>query len=179
MRSQSQPKGDEAQTKESLALHQVYLGLGSNVGDRDGHLRFALAAMPPAVQVKRVSAVYDTAPLIFIAQPRFHNIACKCTTRLEPLLLLRLLKDIERRAGRVDGPRYSPRPLDIDILLYDDLVLTTEELTVPHPGITQRVFVLAPLAEIAPRIRHPVEGSEIADLLAAAGNADVHRLGPL
>jgi 2-amino-4-hydroxy-6-hydroxymethyldihydropteridine diphosphokinase len=168
-----------AQTGADLMVHRIYLGLGSNLGDRDAHLRFALGALAPAVHVERISSVYDTAPLLMTAQPRFHNIVCMGTTALAPLPLLRLVKDLERRAGRTLGPRYGPRPLDIDILLYDELVRATPELTLPHPEMAKRAFVLAPLAEIAPDLRHPTLGASMTELLTAVGEADVRRIGPL
>jgi 2-amino-4-hydroxy-6-hydroxymethyldihydropteridine diphosphokinase len=169
----------EAHAGAGLTAHRVYLGFGSNVGDRDAHLRFALDALAPAVRVERVSSVYDTAPLLVTAQPRFHNLVCMATTTLEPPALLYLVKDLERRAGRVPGPRFGPRPLDIDILLYDDLVQATPELTLPHPEMARRAFVLAPLAEIAPDVRHPTLGASMAELLTAVGEADARRIGPL
>jgi 2-amino-4-hydroxy-6-hydroxymethyldihydropteridine diphosphokinase len=159
--------------------HRVYLGLGSNLGDRRARLRWALDALRASVAVERVSSLYDTAPLVVTDQPRFYNIACVGRTALAPLPLLRALKAIEREAGRVDGPRYGPRPLDIDILFYDDLALTLPDLTIPHPGIPARAFVLAPLAEIAPELRHPTLGVPIAVLLGGVDRAGVERLGPL
>ena len=159
--------------------HMVYLGLGSNLGDRDANLRRALAALPPAVLVEHISSVYDTAPLLVTLQPRFHNLVCAGHTVLEPQALLRTLKRIEMEIGRTPGPRYGPRVLDIDILFYDDLVLAAPELTVPHPRMAERAFVLAPLAEIAPHVRHPALGAEVAELLAALADADVRCIGAL
>jgi 2-amino-4-hydroxy-6-hydroxymethyldihydropteridine diphosphokinase len=159
--------------------HLVYLGLGSNLGERDALLRGALERLAPDVRVTRVSSIWDTAPLLITDQPRFHNAVVEGLTTLEPLALLRLLKGIERALGRQPGPRYGPRPVDIDILLYDDLILDTPELTIPHPRLAERAFALAPLAEIAPHVWHPALGRDAASLAAVAPPADMRRLGPL
>lgn len=159
--------------------HMVYLGLGSNLGDRDEHLRAGLRALNPAVLIERVSSVYDTAPLLVTEQPRFHNIVCLGRTTLAPVALLRLAKRIEREQGRADGPRYGPRPLDIDILFYDDLILRTPDLTLPHPGIAARAFVLLPLAEIAPDLRHPALRGAVRALADEVRGQDVRCAGAL
>ncbi|HZC08061.1 MAG TPA: 2-amino-4-hydroxy-6-hydroxymethyldihydropteridine diphosphokinase [Ktedonobacterales bacterium] len=157
----------------------VYLGLGSNLGDRDALLRAALDRLARAVRVTRVSSVWDTAPLLVTDQPRFHNAVAEGWTRLDPFALLRAIKRIEEELGRVPGPRYGPRPVDIDILLYDTLMLETPELTIPHPQLAVRAFALAPLAEIAPHAWHPALQRDAQTLVAQAPPADVHRLGPL
>jgi 2-amino-4-hydroxy-6-hydroxymethyldihydropteridine diphosphokinase len=160
-------------------MRTVYLGLGSNLGDRWALLRAAVAALPPHVVVERVSSVYDTAPQLVEDQPRFLNAAVAGATALAPLDLLRAVKAIERRLGRIPGPRFGPRALDIDLLLMDDLVLSTPELTLPHPRLAERAFALIPLAEIAPDLRHPVLGLPVSVLAAQAPTDDVRRLGPL
>lgn len=165
--------------RRALGEHLVYLGLGSNLGERDALLRAALERLAPDVRVTRVSSIWDTAPLLVTNQPRFHNAVAEGLTALEPLALLRLVKGIERALGRQPGPRYGPRPVDIDILLYDDLNLDTPELTIPHPRLPERAFALAPLAEIAPRAWHPALGCDAASLAAEAPPADIRRLGPL
>ncbi|HET8909217.1 MAG TPA: 2-amino-4-hydroxy-6-hydroxymethyldihydropteridine diphosphokinase [Ktedonobacterales bacterium] len=161
------------------SLHVVYLGLGSNLGDRDANLAAAIQALAELVTVERVSSVYDTAPLHVTDQPRFHNLVCQATTDLTPPALLRAAKAIERHLGRADGRRYGPRVIDIDVLLYDSLVLQTDELTVPHPRTAERAFVLAPLAEIAPLLVHPVLGETMPFLLSHLAESDVRRVGPL
>lgn len=159
--------------------HTVYLGLGSNQGDRDELLRMALRLLAPDVTIARVSSVYDTAPMLVTEQPRFRNIAAAGTTHLAPGDLLRVAKRVEADLGRRPGPRYGPRQIDIDIELYDDTVLDTPELTIPHARMTERGFVLAPLAELAPDLRHPVLGLTISELLRRLGPTDMRRVGPL
>ncbi|MBF6592357.1 MAG: 2-amino-4-hydroxy-6-hydroxymethyldihydropteridine diphosphokinase [Ktedonobacterales bacterium] len=177
--ARSQPDAGDQHADPAAAAHRVYLGLGSNLGDRDALLRAALRALAPAVDILRVSSVYDTAPMLVTEQPRFHNLVAEGTTRLDALALLRATQRVEAALGRRPGPRYGPRPMDIDLLLYDDLVLATPELTVPHPRMAERAFVLAPLAELVPERTHPVLGAAIATLLRRLGPADVRRLGPL
>ncbi|HEY7091889.1 MAG TPA: 2-amino-4-hydroxy-6-hydroxymethyldihydropteridine diphosphokinase, partial [Ktedonobacterales bacterium] len=111
--------------------------------------------------------------------PLFHNIACVGQTSLDPFSLLRALKRLEGDLGRVPGPRYGPRVIDIDILLLDDLVLTTPELTIPHAAMLERAFALVPLAEIAPSQRHPVAGRTIAELALGLDASSVRRQGVL
>ncbi len=159
--------------------HVVYLGLGSNMGDRDTLLRAALTALAEVARITRVSSVWDTAPMLVEDQPRFHNIVAQALTPLDPLPLLHAIKRIERALGREAGPRSGPRPIDIDILLYDDLSLTNPELTIPHERLAERAFALEPLAEIAPDVRHPVLGLDARTLAAQAPASDVRRLGPL
>jgi 2-amino-4-hydroxy-6-hydroxymethyldihydropteridine diphosphokinase len=167
------------QPEPASLAHEVYLGLGSNLGDRDALLRAALDALSPAVALDRVSSVYDTAPMLLTEQPRFHNVACAGSTALAPYDLLRTAKDIEAALGRAPGVRYGPRPIDIDILLYDGLVLEMPDLVIPHPGIAERAFVLFPLCEIAPELVHPVLRVPLCALAEARATADVRRVGPL
>ena len=158
----------------------AYLGLGSNLGDREGNLRRALSLMGEHGEIIAVSSVYETEPWGYAEQPSFLNMACGFRTRLSPRDLLTLAKDVESRLGRVPTVRYGPRTMDVDILLYGDLVVDTQDLQIPHPGIPERAFVLAPLAEIAPDVEHPVFKRTIGAMLEAApGRETVAKLGPL
>lgn len=173
----------EPTTIGPTSRHRVYLGLGSNLGDRDANLRAALRSLAVVVHLDAISSVYDSAPQLVEDQPRFHNLACTGVTGLEPLDLLRETQRIERALGRTPGPRYGPRIVDIDLLFYDRLVVQMPGLSLPHPRIAERVFVLMPLAEIAPRLIHPALGRSIAELAdaraAERASADVHKLGLL
>ncbi len=160
-------------------LPLVILGLGSNLGDRSASLRAALEALAPAYQVACVSSVYETAPQLVIEQPYYHNLVCTGHTQLSPHDLLHFLKALEQRLGRTPTYRYGPREIDLDILLYGDQVMTTPDLTIPHPRMAERAFVLVPLAEIAPHLRHPVLGRSIHELAAAVADQGVKRLGSL
>jgi 2-amino-4-hydroxy-6-hydroxymethyldihydropteridine diphosphokinase len=154
-----------------VATRTGYLGLGSNVGDRESHLRAAIEQLGErGVQVEAVSSTYETEPVgEVLDQSDFLNAAIRIRTALEPEQLLGLCKEIERERGRVlDAPRYSPRPLDVDLLLLGDLELSSDRLTLPHPEVTSRRFVLAPLLELDPELSLP-DGTRLADALAALG----------
>ena len=147
----------------------VYLGLGSNLGDRRGNLEKALAALNrhPAIRVLAVSSFVETAPVGGPpGQGTYLNGAARIETTRGPAALLEELKRLERSAGRREGPRWGPRDIDLDILLYDDTVLETPDLVIPHPHLGERRFVLEPLAEIAPDIRDPITNLTVRELLA-------------
>jgi len=143
----------------------VYLGLGSNLEDKQGNLQDALEFLSHESKIEKVSPVYDTAPVGNVNQPRFLNIACLIKTELSPSDLLAFTKGIEKKIGRKPGPKDSPRPIDIDILFYDNLVLETTKLIIPHPRLPERAFVLAPLADIAPDLKHPVSKKSVIQML--------------
>ena len=159
-----------------------YLGLGSNVGDRKEHLRAAIKLLPEhGVEVEAVSSAYETEPVgEVLDQPDFLNAAIRVRTELEPEALLEVCKAIEVEQGRMlAAGRHSPRPLDIDLLLLGDLELSTERLTLPHPEVTSRRFVLAPLLELDPNLKLP-DGTMLADALAALDRGQrVEQLGVL
>ena len=152
----------------------VYLSLGSNVGDRAAVLRRAIAGLPAATRgrVLRVSRLYETAPWGVRNQPSFFNLALALDTPLAPRDLLTALKEMEAAAGRTAGPRWGPRPLDIDILLYDQLVQNDPALIIPHPHLRERRFVLQPLADIWPA-GTPLLGQPLPALLRAVADQEV------
>lgn len=159
-----------------------YLGLGSNVGDRAEHLRAAIALLAEqGVEVEAVSSAYETEPVgEVLDQPDFLNAAIRIRTELEPEALLETCKAIEVEQGRMlAASRHSPRPLDVDLLLLGDLELAAERLTLPHPEVTSRRFVLAPLLELDPELALP-DGTRLSDALGALESSRrVERVGSL
>ena len=142
----------------------VYLGLGSNMGERKDNLNRALDLLSQRLRMGKVSSVYDTEPVGNVNQSRFLNLVCQAYTGLSPMGILTLAKGIELMLGRFPGKPDAPRPIDIDILFYGDQVIETPELVIPHPRLSERAFVLFPLAEIAPDLVHPVSGKTIKEL---------------
>ncbi len=136
-------------------LHIVYLSLGSNLGDRHANLLEARRLLSSKVDVSAASAIYETDPWGFEDQPAFLNQVLVGQTHLAPEDLLALVKDIERQMGRQPTFRYGPRLIDIDLLMVDQLQHKADRLTLPHPRLTERAFVLIPLAELAPDVRVP------------------------
>jgi 2-amino-4-hydroxy-6-hydroxymethyldihydropteridine diphosphokinase len=152
----------------------VYFSLGSNIGDREANLRAALEQLAGAgVRVLRVSPIYETEPVDLAEQRWFLNLAVEAETDLFPLQLLARTQRIERALGRVRSVSKGPRTIDIDILFYGNAVIRSEALEVPHPRMTERRFVLAPLADLAPNLRHPVNRRTVREMLDAAPDATV------
>jgi len=157
-------------------LHRVYLGLGANLGDRQANILQALQYVQARATITQVSSFYETEPVGYLDQPRFLNAVCALETELSPRDLLHLLKWIEKRMGRLESFRNAPRPIDMDILFYDDLVLESADLNIPHPRLHDRAFVLAPLVEIAPDLVHPVLNVTVTELLRRVGQEGVKRV---
>lgn len=160
-----------------------YLGLGSNVGDPVAHLRAAIELLPAhGVAVEAASSVYVTEPVgEVLDQPDFLNAALRIRTELPPEKLLEACKAVEAERGRsFDAPRHSPRPLDVDLLLLGEIELSTDRLTLPHPEVRSRRFVLAPLLELDPELTLP-DGTRLDDCLAAlpSDQQRVQRLGSI
>ena len=164
-----------------MPAQTVYLALGSNLQDRRKNLRDAIAALETAgVHVDQVSSIYETEPVDYLEQPWFLNCVLRGKTQLDPQALLHAAREIETRAGSAKPVPKGPRLLDIDILLYGDATIDTPELQVPHPRMHLRRFVLVPLAEIAPHLRHPAWHATVQELLAqAADRSEVRRIAAL
>lgn len=145
----------------------VYLSLGANLGDREAHLDEALRRLEQeGVRLLRRSSIYETEPQDFASQRWFLNLVAEVETVLFPRQLLRLALKIERQMGRKRLVPKGPRAIDIDLLLYGSSVIESSDLTIPHPRLTERRFVLEPLVELAPQLRHPVTRQSMAELLA-------------
>ena len=142
----------------------VYLSLGSNVGDRAANLRSAIRRLTTLGQVEGISSFYETEPVEFTAQPWFLNCVVKLDTEKMPKQLLSGILDVEQQMGRRRTQKKGPRTIDIDILLFGNSIIETKGLTVPHPALHERRFVLEPLAEIAPDVRHPAFKRTIREL---------------
>lgn len=160
-------------------MKRVYLSLGSNVGKRDENLERALETLDhKEVRISARSSVYETEPQDVVQQPWFLNLAVECETRYFPMQLLDVIERIEREMGRERGPnavRRGPRVIDIDVLLFGDVVMATPRLTVPHPRMLERRFVLEPLLEIAPDLRHPGTGEALSKYLGNLERQKVRR----
>jgi 2-amino-4-hydroxy-6-hydroxymethyldihydropteridine diphosphokinase len=170
----------------------VYLGIGSNLGDRAENIRKALSVLgeTDGITLRTVSSCYETEPVGPVTgQEDFYNVAAQIETTLSPRELLARANSVEQHLGRVRGERWGPRTIDIDILLWEDKIVEEGELTIPHPEMERRAFVLTPLAEIAPGAIHPTARKSIAELASQLDDtrrvrrldvklkADSHRLG--
>jgi 2-amino-4-hydroxy-6-hydroxymethyldihydropteridine diphosphokinase len=154
----------------------IYIALGTNLGDRLMNLEAAIGAMQPAVHILAQSPIYQTEPWGHTEQPAFLNQVVRAETDLSPYDLLAYLKGVETTMGRTPTFRYGPRLIDLDILLYGDLVIDTPDLIVPHPHLPERAFVLVPLADLAPGFVHPKLKKTISVLLESIDRSPVHPL---
>jgi 2-amino-4-hydroxy-6-hydroxymethyldihydropteridine diphosphokinase len=161
------------------SVHTVYLALGTNVGDRAGNLHRALDALADSFDIAAVSPVYETEPAYQLDQPRFYNQCCRATTKLSSQDTLAHLKGTEVALGRVPGPRNGPRSIDLDLLFYDDLALETSELTVPHPLLHERAFVLVPLADVGADVTHPTLGLTVRQLVEQLPESERKKVWPV
>jgi len=155
-------------------MHDIYLSLGSNIGDRMANLALALDHLRTGIVVDRVSSYYETDPVDYTDQDPFINLAVRGRTDLAPEELLSFTQSIEMGMKRIKTIRYGPRVIDIDILLYDDIAYKSERLEIPHPKMLQRAFVLVPLLEIEPMLK--IRGNLISKLPAAMETQGVRRL---
>ena len=157
-------------------MKTVYLSLGSNLGDREGHLRRARERLSASgLRLLRESSLYETEPRDFPDQPWFLNQVIEADTSLFPRQLLSALQRIERELGRRRGVSKGPRTIDLDILLFGEAVVTAPELEIPHPRLAERRFVLEPLAELAPDLRHPLTRRTVREMLAQVAGQAVNR----
>jgi 2-amino-4-hydroxy-6-hydroxymethyldihydropteridine diphosphokinase len=156
--------------------HIVYLALGSNLGNRAANLKEAISALPPQMEVKAKSKVYETPPWGYTEQDKFLNQVLMVKTYLQPEQLLKHLKRLEVALGRVASFRNGPRLIDIDILFYDDLVFESPALVIPHPHVHERGFVLLPMMDIAPDFVHPGRNQSIRKMIAGC---DLRGIVPL
>ena len=147
--------------------HTTFIALGTNLGDRLENLRRARQALSPEATIVAESPIYETPPWGYLDQPVFLNQVVEAQSELSPQELMTHLKRLERTLGRISGTPNGPRMIDLDLLFYDDLRLETPTLTIPHPRMVGRGFVLVPMADLAPDLRHPVFGTTIAEMLQA------------
>ena len=143
---------------------RIYLGLGSNLGNKPANLKRAIIHLKKIIKVRKISAFYKTEPVGYKNQGWFLNCAVEAETGIKPLDLLKLLKSIEKKLKRVKTIKYGPRTIDIDILFYGDKIIKSKKLIVPHPGMHKRLFVIEPLSSINPNFVHPIIKKTIKEL---------------
>jgi 2-amino-4-hydroxy-6-hydroxymethyldihydropteridine diphosphokinase len=156
----------------NMKVSTVYIGLGSNLGDRVAHLREAVQRLSAIVKIEKASRLYVAAPLGYVRDDAFINAVVQGKTTLKPMELLEMMQAIEAAMGRRSGVQFGPRQIDLDMLFYDAVQIETRKLTIPHPLLAQRAFVLRPLAEIAPNLMHPVLYYTVSQLLQDAEDAN-------
>lgn len=161
-----------------ISMPRTLICLGANIGQREETLASATVALAELGQVDAASRVYETPPAYVTEQPAFLNAAVLLHTRLSPNALLAALLDIERRHGRTRGLRFGPRTLDLDIAVYETVCVDDDALTLPHPRLSERAFVLVPIAELWPSWRHPLLGSTLAELRDRLPTAETNALVP-
>jgi len=157
--------------------HTVYLALGSNLGDRLANLKQAIDSLTPQMEVKAKSSVYETLPWGYEDQPKFLNQVVKAKTYLDPEPLLKHLKRLEVALGRQASFPNGPRLIDMDILFYDDLILNTSSLVIPHPRLHERGFVLLPLMELSPDLVHPLIKKSVREMVAGCDVGGIKKFG--
>ena len=157
----------------------IYVALGSNLGNRQANVAMALRMFEPLARVEAVSALYESPPQAPAPPPPYLNAACRVVTGLSPDSLLRHLKRIEYLIGRRASERWAPRPIDLDIALYDERVLEDGDLVVPHARLTQRAFVLRPLLDLDQDLTHPATGERLADVLSRLGTDGLVEAAPV
>ena len=156
--------------------HAICLAMGTNMGDRAENLRRSLVELGGCFELTAVSPIYETEPAYHLDQARFLNQCCLARTGLSSLNPLAQLKHSESALGRAPGVRFGPRLIDLDMLFYDDLVLTSPDLTVPHPLLHERAFVLVPLNDIAPEIVHPALGVSVRELYECLSDGEKRKV---
>jgi 2-amino-4-hydroxy-6-hydroxymethyldihydropteridine diphosphokinase len=167
----TEPQALPPTPEASSSAKRVFLSLGSNLGDRVGNIRKALEHLPEAgVEIKKVSSFYKTEPVDFQPQAWFVNCVAEAATHLMPMQLLKAVKLVERTLGRRPSLAKRPRAIDIDILLYESVVVRSAALSIPHERMAQRRFVLLPLRELAGNLRHPISKRTVLEMLAEAGD---------
>jgi len=157
-------------------FHQVYLSLGANLGNRQANILQALQYIQTRTSITKTSSFYETDPVVYVKQSKFLNIVCALVTDLAPVDMLYFVKWVEKRMGRREVFRNAPRPIDIDILLYDELVVKNPDIQLPHSHLAERAFVLVPLAEIAPDLKHPELNMTVTEMLDRVNSVGVERM---